>query len=96
MTLTDNILLSKIEDIDTAIEDTDSLRDFLIHYWIINEHVYECRGSSMSLLILFSLNYHLFENEQKNSAICKNPPRSVVLPQTHPDLMEPNDLQNQI
>lgn len=42
MTLTGNILLSKKEDIDTATEERDSLQDFLINYWIINEH--ECRG----------------------------------------------------
>lgn len=44
ITLIGNILLSNMEDIKTAIEDTDSQQDGLINYWIINEQVYVCSG----------------------------------------------------
>lgn len=44
ITLTGNISISNMEDIKTAIEDTDTQQDGLINYWIINEQVYVCSG----------------------------------------------------
>lgn len=63
ITLTGNILLSNMEDINTAIEDTDSLQDGLINYWIINEQVYVCSGGGCvytCVLREFSITIDLF------------------------------------
>lgn len=74
MILTGNILLWKKEDFDTVMQNTDSPQDFVINYWIINEH--ECSGGVFlcveGVKCHWSHSHPLFEMSQGTVQYVKN------------------------